>query len=66
MKGFKNVGELQRLLNEYADYKTDSPDLVKPEKKLKKVVLEMSDLQKEIQAKLEERINKNEQEGDTL
>ena len=66
MKWFKNVGELQRLLNEYADYKADSPDLIKPEKILKKVVLEMSDLQKEIQTKLEERINKNEQDGDTL
>ena len=54
------------MLNEYADYKADSPDLIKPEKKLKKVVLEMSDLQKEIQTKLEERINKNEQDGDTL
>lgn len=53
MKSFENVQELQRLVNEFIDYKGDSESLIKPTKKLEKVVLEMSPIQKEVQKKLE-------------
>jgi hypothetical protein len=49
MVSFKNVRELQRLLLEYMDYRADNPDLVRPESVVKKVELDMSDLQQDVQ-----------------
>ncbi|MDR0651186.1 MAG: hypothetical protein LBG59_07515 [Candidatus Peribacteria bacterium] len=66
MKSYENVQELQRLVNEFVDYKGDSSDLVKPEKTLKKVVLKMSEPQREIQEKLEEIVSAGKESGDVI
>lgn len=57
MVSFKNVRELQRLLLEYMDYRADNPDLVRPESVVKKVELDMSDLQQDVQDWIEAQLN---------
>jgi len=41
MKSFKNLGELQRLIREFIDYKED-PALLRPEKRVSTPILQMS------------------------
>lgn len=41
MKSFKNLGELQRLIREFIDYKED-PALVRPDKRVSTPILQMS------------------------
>ena len=53
MKDFNNLPEMQRLIGEYIDYVWDNPNLVRPEKRMRKVVLTPSDMQVEIQNKLQ-------------
>ena len=45
MKWFRNLPELQRLIWEYMLHHWDAPDLVRPEEKIKKIVLSPSPLQ---------------------
>ena len=62
MKDFNNLPEMQRLVWEYIDYVWDNPNLVRPEKRMKKVILTPSDMQREIQQRLqkeEKRLNAN-------
>lgn len=62
MKDFNNLPEMQRLVGEYIDYVWDNPNLVRPEKRMKKVILTPSDMQREIQQRLqqeEKRMNAN-------
>ena len=53
MKDFSNLPEMQRLIGEYIDYVWDNPNLVRPEKRTKKVILTPSALQKQIQEMLQ-------------
>ena len=53
MKDFANARDLQRTITQFVNYKWDSEDLIKPEKKLKVPVLKMSELQKDVQTKME-------------
>ena len=55
MKDFNNLPEMQRLIGEYIDYVWDNPNLVRPEKRMKKVVLTPSDKQREVQEYLQKR-----------
>lgn len=49
MKQFNNLEELQRLLTEFTDYKSaEDANVPRPEKILKKPLLKMSDLQRQI------------------
>ena len=53
MRWFNNLPELQRLIGEYMLYHWDSPDLVRPDLRIKEVKLDPSPLQKQIQKSLE-------------
>ncbi len=66
MKSFANLQELQRLVNEFIDYLWDRPDLIKPRKKLKKVVLRMSEKQQDVQTTLEALIDTQKEKWDVL
>lgn len=55
MKDFNNLPEMQRLIGEYIDYVWDNPNLVRPEKRMKKVVLTPSDKQREVQEYLQKK-----------
>lgn len=55
MKDFNNLPEMQRLIGEYIDYVWDNPNLVRPEKRMKKVVLTPSDKQREVQEYLQQK-----------
>lgn len=62
MKDFNNLPEMQRLIWEYVDYVWDNPNLVRPEKRMKKVILTPSEMQTRIQQRLqqeEKRMNAN-------
>lgn len=53
MRWFNNLPELQRLIGEYMLYHWDSPDLVRPDLRIKEVKLDPSPLQRQIQKALE-------------
>ena len=53
MKSFKNLGELQRLIREFIDYKED-PALVRPEKRVSTPILQMSAQQVENLERIQE------------
>ena len=66
MKDFANARDLQRTITQFINYKWDSEDLIKPEKKLKVPVLKMSELQKKIQSGLEYMALAKENQWDVL
>ena len=66
MKDFANARDLQRTITQFINYKWDSEDLIKPEKKLKVPVLKMSELQKQRQSELEYMALAKENQWDVL
>jgi len=66
MKSFDNATELQRLVNTFIDYLWDYEKLVKPQKITKKIVLQMSEKQQEIQQEANILINNKSNKWDVL